>query len=285
MRKNKIYHVGFVIPLIIVFTAFFLVPMVISLYFSMTVWNFDSARFCGLKNYLTFFTTKSLWTGLKNTLVYALLGSGGITVLAFMLAVFLTGKIKTKNFIRSAVFFPNLVSAIAVGITFTAMMHPTKGIINKLIEFLGGTRVNFLGDTKTALLSVILVLLWKGLSIATVIYVAGITSIDTDYYEAAAIDGANGWARLVHITIPLCRSSINTVILLSVIGSFRNFDLMWAMTGGGPGYATDNMASIVYKQYAAGFYGLSTAGNVVLFLMIAVLIFPLQKLLNWKKEV
>ena len=285
MRKNKIYHVGFVIPLIIVFTAFFLVPMVISLYFSMTVWNFDSARFCGLKNYLTFFTTKSLWTGLKNTLVYALLGSGGITVLAFMLAVFLTGKIKTKNFIRSAVFFPNLVSAIAVGITFTAMMHPTKGIINKLIEFLGGTRVNFLGDTKTALLSVILVLLWKGLSIATVIYVAGITSIDTDYYEAAAIDGANGWARLVHITVPLCRSSINTVILLSVIGSFRNFDLMWAMTGGGPGYATDNMASIVYKQYAAGFYGLSTAGNVVLFLMIAVLIFPLQKLLNWKKEV
>ena len=89
----------------------------------------------------------------------------------------------------------------------------------------------------------------------------------------------------MHITVPLCRSSINTVILLSVIGSFRNFDLMWAMTGGGPGYATDNMASIVYKQYAAGFYGLSTAGNVVLFLIIAVLIFPLQKLLNWKKEV
>lgn len=285
MRKNKIYHVGFVIPLIIVFTAFFLVPMVISLYFSMTVWNFDSAKFCGLKNYITFFTTKSLWTGVKNTLIYALLGSGGITVLAFMLAVFLTSRIRTKNFISSAVFFPNLVSAIAVGITFTAMMHPTKGIINKLIEFLGGTRINFLGDTKTALFSVILVLLWKGLSIATVIYVAGITSIDTDYYEAAAIDGANGWARLVHITVPLCRSSINTVILLSVIGSFRNFDLMWAMTGGGPGYATDNMASIVYKQYAAGFYGLSTAGNVVLFLIIAVLIFPLQKLLNWKKEV
>ncbi|MCR1842836.1 carbohydrate ABC transporter permease [Murimonas intestini] len=285
MRKNKIYHVGFVIPLIIVFTAFFLVPMVISLYFSMTVWNFDSAKFCGLKNYITFFTTKSLWTGVKNTLIYALLGSGGITVLAFMLAAFLTSRIRTKNFIRSAVFFPNLVSAIAVGITFTAMMHPTKGIINKLIEFLGGTRINFLGDTKTALFSVILVLLWKGLSIATVIYVAGITSIDTDYYEAAAIDGANGWARLVHITVPLCRSSINTVILLSVIGSFRNFDLMWAMTGGGPGYATDNMASIVYKQYAAGFYGLSTAGNVVLFLIIAVLIFPLQKLLNWKKEV
>lgn len=221
---------------------------------------------------------------LKNTFLYALLGSGGITILAFILAVFLTSKIKTKNFIRSAVFFPNLVSAIAVGITFTAMMHPTKGIINKFIEFLGGTRVDFLGSPDYALLSVILVTIWKGLSIATVIYIAGITSIDSDYFEAAAIDGANGWDKLIHITIPLARSSINTVILLSVIGSFRSFDLMWAMTKGGPGYATDNMASVIYKQYVSGFYGLSTAGNVVLFVLILILIVPLMKLLNWKKE-
>ena len=180
---------GFVIPLMLVFAVFFLVPMIISLYFSMTVWNFDSVKFCGLKNYITFFSTKSLRIGLKNTFIYAFLGSGSITVLAFLLAVFLTGKIRTKNFIRSIVFFPNLVSAIAVGITFTAMMHPTKGIINRLIEFLGGSRINFLGDTKIALFSVILVLVWKGLSIAAVIYIAGITSIDPNYYEAASIDG------------------------------------------------------------------------------------------------
>lgn len=285
MRKNKIYHVGFIIPLLVVFTVFFIVPMVVSLYFSLTVWSFDSAKFCGLKNYITFFTTNSLMAALKNTFIYALLGSGGITILAFILAVFLTSKIKTKNFIRSAVFFPNLVSAIAVGITFTAMMHPTKGIINKLIEFFGGTRINFLGSTDFALFSVILVTIWKGLSIATVIYIAGITSIDSDYFEAAAIDGANGWDKLIHITIPLARSSINTVILLSVIGSFRSFDLMWAMTKGGPGYATDNMASVIYKQYVTGFYGLSTAGNVVLFVLILIFIIPLMKLLNWKKEV
>lgn len=284
MRKNRIYHVGFVIPLMLVFAVFFLVPMIISLYFSMTVWNFDSVKFCGLKNYITFFSTKSLRIGLKNTFIYAFLGSGSITVLAFLLAVFLTGKIRTKNFIRSVVFFPNLVSAIAVGITFTAMMHPTKGIINRLIEFLGGSRINFLGDTKIALFSVILVLVWKGLSIAAVIYIAGITSIDPNYYEAASIDGASPWQQLLHITVPLCRSSINTVIILSLIGGSRNFDLMWAMTGGGPGYATDNMASIIYKQYTAGFYGLSTAGNVVLFIIIAILVFPLQRLLNRRKE-
>lgn len=285
MKKNKIYHIGFIIPLLVIFAVFFLVPMVISLYFSLTVWSFDSSKFCGLKNYITFFTTNSLMAALKNTFVYAFLGAGGITILAFAVAVFLTSKIKTRNFIRSLVFFPNLVSAVAVGVTFTAMMHPTKGLINKCIEFFGGTRISFLGSTDTALFSVIAVLIWKGLSIATVIYIAGITSIDSDYYEAAAIDGANSWEKLIHVTIPLARSSINTVILLSVIGSFRNFDLMWAMTGGGPGYATDNMASVVYKQYASGFYGLSTAGNVVLFVLIIILIIPLMKLLNWKKEV
>lgn len=283
MKKKKMYHIGFIIPMITIFAVFFLIPMVTSLYFSLTVWSFDSSKFCGLRNYLTFFTTNSLTAALKNTFIYALLGSGGITILAFAIAVFLTSKIKTKNFIRSVVFFPNLVSAVAVGITFTAMMHPTKGIINKLIEFLGGSRINFLGSPDTALYSVIAVIIWKGLSIATVIYIAGITSIDSDYYEAAAIDGANSWNKLIHITIPLSRSSINTVIILSVIGSFRNFDLMWSMTGGGPGYATDNMASIIYKQYVSGFYGLSTAGNVILFVLIIVLIVPLMKLLNYKK--
>ncbi|MCI8978543.1 MAG: sugar ABC transporter permease [Lachnospiraceae bacterium] len=284
MKKNKIYHVGFIIPLLIIFSVFFIIPMVISFYFSLTIWNFDSAKFCGINNYITFFTTNALTKALGNTFVYALLGSGGITILAFGLAVFLTSKIRAKNFIRSVVFFPNLISAIAVGITFTALMHPTKGLINKLIVFLGGTPVKFLGDPSIAIFSVILVIIWKGLSIATVIYIAGITSIDSEYYAAAAIDGANGWQKLIYVTIPLCRSSINTVILLSVIGSFRNFDLMWAMTGGGPGYATDNMASVVYKQYVSGFYGLSTAGNVILFVLILVLIIPLMKLLNWKKE-
>lgn len=124
---------------------------------------------------------------------------------------------------------------------------------------------------------------WKGVSIATVIYIAGITSIDKNYYEAASIDGANGWQRLKSITIPLCRPAMNSVIILSFIGGLRSFDLIWAMTNGGPGFATDVMASIVYKQYAAGFYGLSTAGNVIMFVLIALLGFPLQKFLLSKE--
>ncbi len=153
----------------------------------------------------------------------------------------------------------------------------------KIIQFFGGHGIDWLGNPDIALYSVIMTDVWKGVSIATVIYIAGITSIDKNYYEAASIDGANGWQRLKSITIPLCRPAMNSVIILSFIGGLRSFDLIWAMTNGGPGFATDVMASIVYKQYAAGFYGLSTAGNVIMFVLIALLGFPLQKFLLSKE--
>nr|WP_276538629.1 sugar ABC transporter permease [Murimonas intestini] len=122
--------------------------------------------------------------------------------------------------------------------------------------------------------SVIFTDVWKGVSIVTAIYIAGLQAIDRNYYEAASIDGAGGWQRLVHITLPLIRPSMNSVILLSLIGGLRNFVMIWAMTGGGPGFATDVLSSAVYKQYAAGFYGLSTAGNVIMFILVAAFGYP-----------
>lgn len=279
MNKKKIYTTWFLVPAMAIFLIFFIIPMVTSLFFSMTVWDFKDFTFVGLDNFKMFFSERSLNIGIKNTLIYAVLTSGLKVIIAFLIAVFLTSAIRTKNIIRSIVFFPNLVSTIAIGITFTSFMHPSKGIFNKIIEFFGGTGIDWLGNTNLALFSVIATDVWKGVSIATVIYVAGIASIDKTFYEAASIDGANGWQRLKSITLPLCRPAMNSVIILSFIGGLRSFDLIWAMTGGGPGFATDVMASIVYKQYAAGFYGLSTAGNVIMFILIAVLAFPLQKFL------
>ena len=156
-------------------------------------------------------------------------------------------------------------------------------MFNKVLEAIGINGPDWLGDVNLALFSIIGVDVWKGLSIATVIFIAGIQSIDKTYYEAAMVDGANFWQRLKSITIPLSRSSMNSIIILSFIGGLRSFDLIWSMTGGGPGFATDVMASIIYKQYAAGYYGLSTAGNVIMFVVIAVIAFPLQKYLLSKE--
>lgn len=130
-------------------------------------------------------------------------------------------------------------------------------------------------DPAWAIYSVGLVDVWKGVGLATVIYIAGIVSIPQEYFEAAKMDGASPWTAFWNITVPLARPATTTVIILSLIGGLRSFDLIWAMTKGGPGFASDVIASVIYKQYQAGFYGLATAGNVVLFIIITAIVRPL----------
>ena len=282
--ESSLYPFWFVLPSLVIFSVFFLYPIVTSLYYSMTVWNFDSATFTGLDNYKLFFSDRSLSTSVIHTLIYAFSTSALKVVLAFFIAIFLCSKIRTKDFIRSAVFFPNLVSMMAVGLTFSYLMHPTRGLFNLVLNAFGFDMVDFLGNPSTALASIIAVDVWKGLSISVVIYIAGIQSIDRTYYEAAEIDGATGWKQIINITLPLLAPQQNSIIILSLIGGLRSFDLIWAMTGGGPGFATDVMASVIYKQYAGGFYGLSTAGNVIMLFLISLIAFPLQHFLNKREE-
>ena len=283
MSKKKTYSNWFFAPAMVIFLVFFIVPLILGFYFSLTVWDFNGATFVELDNYKMFFSERSLNISIRNTLVYAVLTSALKTVLSFFIAIFLTSAIRTKNMIRSIVFFLNLVSAIVVGITFSTFMNYSKGLFNKIIEFFGATGVDWLGEPSLALYSVIWTDVWKGLSIATVIFVSGIVSIDKTFYEAASIDGANGWQKMKSITMPLCRPAMNSIIILSFIGGLRSFELIWSMTGGGPGFATDVLSSVIYKQYASGFYGISTAGNVIMLVLVSLLAFPLQKFLLSKE--
>ncbi len=283
MDNKKIYPLWFLIPAMTVFTVFFLIPIVISFAFSMMNWTFTGMSWAGFGNYKTFFNDYSMTIGIKNTLLYAFGTMAAKCILGFLLAVFLTSNIKTKDFLRSIAFFPNIVSTIAVGITFKALMHPSKGLINSALSAIGIEGPDWLGNIHIALGSLIATDVWKGVGVATVIYIAGITSISKSYYEAASIDGATKLQQLMSITLPLCRPSMNSVIILALTGGMRCFDLIWAMTGGGPGFATDVLASVVYKKYAAGYYGLSTAGNVIMFVLIAIIAFPLQRFLQSKE--
>ena len=182
------------------------------------------------------------------------------------------------------VFFPVLVSTVGIGLTFTELMHPSRGAINVALAALGIDGPGWLTNPSLALFSVALVDVWKGVGIATLIYIAGLASISPDYYEAARIDGATRRQMFWRITVPLVRPATVTVITLSLIGGLRSFDLIWAMTQGGPGFSSDVLASVIYKQYQAGFYGLSTAGNVMLFLIIALVTLPVTLWLN-RREV
>ena len=197
----------------------------------------------------------------------------------------LTSDIVGRGYLRAVVFFPVLVSTVGVGITFTVMMHPTTGVINETLQLLGVKGPGWLTDPRFALFSVALVDVWKGVGLATVIYIAGLASIPQRLLRGRRRSTApTAWQQFRCITLPLVRPATVTVIILSLIGGLRSFDLIWAMTRGGPGFTSDVIASVIYKQYQAGFYGLSTAGNVVLFLVVAAIIVPLSWWLN-RKEV
>jgi raffinose/stachyose/melibiose transport system permease protein len=275
----RAYPNWFYLPAALVFCVFFLVPTALAFYFSLTRWTLFDATFIGLDNYHTFLNDPMLMSGLRNTIIYAVLTSGFKVIISLPLAMLLTSNIRLKGLLRSIIFFPVLVSTVAVGITFSALMQPSTGLINTALGLFGLPQPDWLGNPSLALYSVALVDIWRGLGIATVIFMAGILSIPQDYFEAARLEGGT-WVKFRHVIVPLARNAAFTVILLSFIGGLRTFDLIWTMTHGGPGFASDVLTSVVYKEYQAGFYGLSTAGNVVLFILVTAIVYPLMRFFN-----
>jgi raffinose/stachyose/melibiose transport system permease protein len=264
----------------VIYLVLFVVPTFASFYFSFTRWDLFTSTWIGLDNYKNFFQEQALVIGLRNTLIYATMTASLKVVIGLLLAVLLTSKIIARGYLRSVIFFPVLVSTIGVGLTFTVLMNPEIGLINNALAAIGITGPDWLVDPQLAIFSIALVDVWQGVGLATVIFIAGIVSIPSDYFEAAQVDGASRFYSFLHITLPLARPAIATVVTLALIGGLRSFDLIWAMTGGGPGFASDTIASVIYKQYQAGFYGLSTAGSVVLFLLVTAIIVPLTWWLN-----
>jgi len=286
MRSNtrsqavlQTYPNWFYLPAALVFGVFFVVPTVLAFYFSLSRWSLFDAVFIGLDNYVSFLSDPQLLAGLRNTMIYAVLTSGLKVVIALPLAMLLTSRIRLKGLLRGMIFFPVLVSTVAVGITFATLMQPSIGLINTALGALGLPTPDWLGNPKLALYSVVLVDVWKGIGLAMVIFIAGILSIPVEYFEAAKLEGGT-WVAFRHVILPLARNASFTVILLSFIGGLRTFDLIWTMTHGGPGFASDVLTSVIYKEYQAGFYGLSTAGNVVLFILVTLIVYPLMRFFN-----
>lgn len=284
MKNRKIYPYWMILPLGIIYGFFYLLPTVLSFFFSLTTWTLDKYRFVGLANFETFFTEPYLSISVKNTVIFALLSCMGKTGLGFLTAVYLEGRRKMKDTMLSFVYFPHLLCPLAIGLAFSSLMHQTDGVLNGILACAGIDGPDWLGDSRIALYSVIFADVWKDLGVAVIIFIAGIRAIPKQYFEAARMDGAGGWQQFRYITLPLSRPSLHTVMILSLIGGMRTFDMIWSMTKGGPGYDTDVLASAIYKQYAGGYYGLATAGNVIMLLMICVIAFPLYRYLLKKEE-
>ena len=196
-RRRSPYPYWFYLPALALFFVFFLLPTVSSFYYSLTRWTLFDSEWIGLENFKQFFEEPALTKGLTNTLIYAVTTSGLKVILGMLLAVLLTSSVFGRAFMRSVVFFPVLVSTIGVGITFTVLMEPDVGVINQALRLVGIEGPRWLVDPKYALLSVALVDVWKGVGLATVIYIAGIVSVPREFYDAAASTAPPHWASSV----------------------------------------------------------------------------------------
>ncbi|HHW47884.1 MAG TPA: sugar ABC transporter permease [Clostridiaceae bacterium] len=273
-------------PGVILYAIFFILPFLMAVYYSFTNWDFSTARFIGLENYINIFTNKDMNIGLKNTLIFTAVTAFFKTSLGLLLAIFLNQKLKTANYLKTVVFLPAVINAVAVGIIMSAVLHPELGMLNRFLKFIGlGFLAQYwLTDIRIALYSVCFAEVWKWTGLSMVVFLAGLQAISRDYYEVSDIDGANAWQRFFHVTVPLLMPAINNVTVMNLIGGLKVFDIVIALTNGGPGNATQVLNTVIFRSYSYNLQGEACAGSVVLSLLVAVVAVTAYSIIA-KKEV
>lgn len=282
MYVSKIYSKKFVLPALLIFFILFLVPSFMSFYYSMTNWNSmsENMKFIGLDNFKDIFSDGSSFLYIKNTLIYAFFSTFLKVLIGLALALMLNEGIKTKNILRTVYFMPIIISNLIVGLMFQQVFHPENGILNTFLRSMG---LDFLAnawieDPKLVIWACTSVEVWKAAGFCMVIFLAGLQMVPKEILEACDIDGGNYWNKLIKITIPFIMPSILINTLLSLISGLKVFDVIFALTNGGPGRASEVINITVFNQFSMGNYGYGTAIGVIMFVFLAFLSIAIIKL-------
>ena len=272
MRKQSYVPYLFIAPSIILIFIWAIIPIFMMLYYSVTDFNILQApNFVGLDNFKALFDDPNVKPAIRNTLVLTAITVPIQTFLALVLASLVARKTRTifDGYIRSSLFIPVIASTIVVGAIWRILFASEGGDINAVLGLFNIEPLNWLGTSNLALITVCIVRVWKSVGYFMVIYLAGILEIPSTYYEAAALDGANAFQKLIYITLPSLKPITFFVTTLGTIWGLQTFDLAYTMTGGGPGTSTLTM---VYSIYNVGFkffkMGYASALSVFLFLII-----------------
>ncbi len=285
-RRQTIYGMIYILPSFLVIMTFCVVTIFMTVFYSFTEYNMIAPpQFVGFKNYEMVIESKTFYAALTNTAKYVLVTAPAQVILSLGIAAFLAERLRNTygSFVRSAMFIPQIVSAIAASAVWKVLFK-TDGVLNQMIAALGGERVNWLGDKDLAFLCVAIVAIWKSVGYFLVIYYAGIMGVSKELYDAAVVDGTSTLKRFWYITIPSVKPITYTVVTLSVIWSFQTFDIIYQMTSGGPGTSTMTLAYIIYQQaFANHKMGLASALAVILLLFVLA-IHAIQDLFFKEKE-
>jgi raffinose/stachyose/melibiose transport system permease protein len=289
--KSSVYPFYFLWGALILYLVFSVIPSITGLLYSFTDWNSftTDVHWVGLDNFATIFSSDENYLSfVKNTLVFTVATIILKTVLGLFFALLLTEGVKKLSYLhRVIIFLPAVLPMLVVGLVFKSILNPQTGLLNEFFRTigLGGLAQKWLVDANIALFSIIGVDTWKGVGYIMVILLAGIQSIPKDYYEAAAIDGATAWQRLRSITIPLLMPVITVTTVLNLLYGLKVFDIVYVLTNGGPGYATDVVFTSVFKEFGQGRYGVATALTTILFLIMVVSGYFVIRLMTRKETV
>jgi len=271
MNSNKIYPTYFAFGAILVYGTLYVLPGILGIGYAFTDWSAfsDELRFVGLDNLkLVFSFQENYLKFLGNTIVFTFVTTIAKNVFGLALAVLLTKKVIMRNFHRAVMYIPAVLSALIAGMIFKSIMNPEIGLLNSFLRLFGITGPRWLSDPKIAFGSVMGVDVWKGMGYIMTIFIAGITSISPTYYEAAAIDGASAWQKFCAITMPMLRPTITVTTVLNIIYGLKVFDIVYALTNGGPGFATEVLYTSIFKEFGFGRYAVGTTLSSIMFVVM-----------------
>jgi multiple sugar transport system permease protein len=273
LRENLIAY-SFILPNLLGFAIFTLIPMVSSLVLAFLNWDgANEITWAGLDNFNQLLHDTTFRIALKNTFYYVL-GTVPLTLIGSLgLAMILNQPLRGRNFFRTTFFFPYVASLVAVAVVWNMLFHPAMGPVNQLLAALGVENPpRWSASVDWAMPTVILASIWRGVGYYIVIYLAALQGIPSYLYEAAEIDGANAWQKFRHITLPMLTPATFFVSIMLTIASFKVFDLILVMTGGGPGRATNVLVIHTYNTAFREFrFGYSSAIAMVLFVIVLVI--------------
>ncbi|WP_256759709.1 carbohydrate ABC transporter permease [Cohnella sp. WQ 127256] len=288
MKRHVRYPLYFILPALAIYVVLFVFPTLSGFAFSFTDWSSysDEVNFIGFDNYRSLFSEGVLGLAIKNTLIYAFFVTIFVNLIGLMLALMLNHNSKMSKFYRTAFYTPVVIAPLIVGYIFTAIYSPENGILNNILRSVGldFIAVDWLNDSRYALLSIIMTELWRGAGFAMVIYLAGLKTIPNDLLEQAGVDGASASSKFKNVIFPLLAPSFTVNFLLTIINSLKVFETVLVLTNGGPGYDTEVFNTLIFRNFSRGNWGYATASGLVLTVIVSIIAITFLRVLR-KREV
>lgn len=286
--KQGFEFMGFTIPAVIAILLFVEIPFIMSVAYSFTKWNgLDRVpKFIGLENYIEMFTDdKVMVQSLIFTFLFTAIFVIAVNIIALLLAIVLDTNLRGRNAFRAAFYIPNIISLIVIGYIWRFIFSNGFESFGKLTNA-GVFQMSWLGDSRLAFISIILVSVWQATGFYMVVYIAGLQTVPKELLEAATIDGAGSFKRFKNIIVPMIMPSVTVCVFYSISNGFKIFDIILSLTSGGPGTTTTSIALDIYKTaFNDNRFGYGAAKSVLLFVIILVVtIFQLSVFKNKEVE-